>query len=91
MNSTKEGVPGSVYGVLAVVVVGLWLAGIFQILAGVIAGTLIVGALMMTIEQMLNPRHIRRAEASDHAVDFVALLEQQLGEIRPILTGDPGD
>lgn len=51
-TNSKEGVPGSVYGIIAVVVVGLWIAGIFQILAGVIAGTLIVGALMMTIEQV---------------------------------------
>lgn len=48
----NEKIPGSVVGVFAVVVVLLWLAGILQILAGVIGGALIVGALMMTVEQV---------------------------------------
>lgn len=56
MNSTSNGsdnaIPGKVIGVLAIVLIGLWIAGIFQILAGVIAGSLIVGALMMTVEQI---------------------------------------
>ena len=30
-------------------------------------------------------------DAADHAVDFVAFLEQELGEIRAVLAGDAGD
>ena len=29
--------------------------------------------------------------AADHAVDLVSLVEQQLGEVRAVLAGDPGD
>lgn len=38
--------------VVAVLLMILWITGVFQILAGVIAGTLIVFALMMTIERI---------------------------------------
>lgn len=48
MNDFK----GSAFGILAVVVVLLWLSGMIYILAGILAGTLIVLALMMTIEQL---------------------------------------
>ena len=44
-----------------------------------------------TIEQMLDPPVVRRAETPDHAEDLVPLLEQQLGEVRAVLTGDAGD
>ena len=43
------------------------------------------------IEQVLDPPQIRGARAPDDAGDFVALLEEQLREIRPVLPGDSGD
>lgn len=47
-----EKIPGNVIGILAVVLIVLWLSGVMSILAGVIAGALIVGGLMMTVEQI---------------------------------------
>jgi hypothetical protein len=41
------------YGVLAVVLVILWMLGIGYLLAGFIAGTLVVVALMMTVEKII--------------------------------------
>lgn len=38
--------------VAAVLIVILWITGVFQIVAGVIAGTMVVLALMMTIERI---------------------------------------
>ena len=43
------------------------------------------------IEQVLDAPVVGRAGAADDPEDLVALLEQQLGEIRPVLTGDAGD
>ena len=40
---------------------------------------------------MLDAPVVRRARAADHAEHLVALLEQQLGEVRPVLAGDAGD
>ena len=36
-------------------------------------------------------RTISRARAAHHAEDLVALVEQQLGEVRAVLSGDAGD
>lgn len=49
-NESKSG--GGGIAVLAVIVVLLWVGGMIQILAGMIAGALIVAALMLTIEQV---------------------------------------
>ena len=46
---------------------------------------------MDAIEQVLDAPVIRGAGAANHAVDLVALLEQQLGEIRTVLAGNSGD
>ena len=43
------------------------------------------------VAQVLDPVQPLGRGAADHAVDLVALLQQQLGEIRTVLTGDPGD
>ena len=43
------------------------------------------------VEQVLDARDVRRARAANHAEHLVALLEQQLGEVRPVLAGDAGD
>ena len=43
------------------------------------------------IEQVLDAPEVRRARPADDAGDFVALLEEQLGEVRPVLPGDAGD
>ena len=45
----------------------------------------------MRSQQVLDAPHVRRAQAADDAEDFVALVEQQLGEVRPVLAGDAGD
>lgn len=55
METTKTspgGFTGAAAAVCGVVIVALWITGIMQILAGVLAGTLIVLALMMTIERI---------------------------------------
>src|SRR5262249_32786244 len=43
------------------------------------------------VDQMLDAPQVRRARSTDHAEDVVALLEQQLGEIGPVLACDSGD
>ena len=43
------------------------------------------------IEQVLDAPRVRRARAADDAEHLVALVEQQLGEIRTVLAGDAGD
>src|SRR3990172_7623996 len=40
---------------------------------------------------MTYPLKILRARPADHAVNLVALLEQQLGQIGPVLSGNPGN
>ena len=42
-------------------------------------------------EDVVDARGVERARAADHPVDLVALLEQDLGEIRAVLARDPGD
>ena len=42
-------------------------------------------------ERMLDPLVPGSARPARHADDAVALVEQQLGEIRAVLAGDPGD
>jgi len=41
--------------------------------------------------EMIDARAVERARTAHHAVHVVALLEQDLGEIRSVLTGDAGD
>ena len=43
------------------------------------------------VAQMLDPLEPLGRGAADHPVDLVALLEQQLGQVRTVLAGDPGD
>ena len=40
---------------------------------------------------VVDPAAVDRRGATDQAVDLVALREQQLGEVRPVLAGDAGD
>ena len=47
-------------------------------------------ALLNAVEDGLEVRE-RPGPRTDDAVDRVALLEQQLGEVRAILARDPGD
>ena len=49
------------------------------------------GSNRQPIEQMLNAPVIRRAGATHRAHDLVAFVQQELGEVRPILPGDSGD
>jgi hypothetical protein len=46
-----------------------------------------VGVLVDPIE----PLGVERAGTADHAVDLVALFEQQLRQVRTVLAGDAGD
>ena len=39
----------------------------------------------------IDPLGVERRRAPDDAVDLVALVEELLGEERPVLTGDAGD
>jgi hypothetical protein len=41
--------------------------------------------------EMVNSCGVERAGASNDAVDFVALLKQQIRQITSVLTGDAGD
>ena len=41
--------------------------------------------------KVVDPTRIEGRGAADHAVNFVAFGEQELGEIRSVLTGDAGD
>ncbi len=44
----------------------------------------------MTVLQMVDPRPVEAGGTPDHPVDLVALLQQQLGKVGAVLTGDPG-
>ncbi len=41
--------------------------------------------------EMIDARSVKRARAADDAVDFVALFEQQIGQIAAVLAGDARD
>ena len=43
------------------------------------------------VAEVLDPLEALGAGAADHAVDFVALAEQKLGQVGAILAGDAGD
>ena len=43
------------------------------------------------VAQVLDALELLGRGAADHAVDLVALLEQQLGQVGAVLPGDPGD
>ena len=43
------------------------------------------------VAQMLDAREVLGAGAAHHAEDLVALLQQQLGQVRAVLPGDAGD
>jgi hypothetical protein len=41
--------------------------------------------------EVIDAARVEGRSAADHAVDFVAFGEQELGEIRSVLTRDTGD
>ena len=41
--------------------------------------------------QVVDAVPLQLARSAHEAVDFVALLEQQFGQVRPVLSGDSGD
>src|SRR5581483_659989 len=43
------------------------------------------------VEDVVDSRRVERTRAAHHPVDLVVLLEQQFGEVRPVLPGDAGD
>ena len=47
-------------------------------------------ALVRVLVQVVDPARIERARLADQAVHLIALFEQQLGQVRPVLPGDPG-
>ena len=48
-------------------------------------------ALVRVVVEVVDPPGRERARAADQAVDLVALVEQELGEVRAVLAGDAGD
>ena len=49
-----------------------------------------VGLVRIHVE-VVDPLGVELARAADEAVDLVALLEEELGEVRAVLAGDAGD
>jgi hypothetical protein len=47
--------------------------------------------VLRSLVQVIDPRSIEERRAALDAVDFVALGEQQLGEVGAVLAGDAGD
>ena len=47
--------------------------------------------LVRVVVEVLDAPGGERARAADEPVDLVALVEQQLGEVRAVLAGDAGD
>ena len=45
----------------------------------------------MRVLQVVDPAAVHAGRAAHHTVHFVTLLQQQLGEVRPVLAGDAGD
>ncbi len=41
--------------------------------------------------EMIDARSVKRARAPDDPVDFVAFLEQQIGQVAAVLAGDARD
>ena len=41
--------------------------------------------------KMIDARRVERAGAPNDAVNFVAFLEEEIGEVAAVLPGDPGD
>ena len=46
---------------------------------------------MVAMPELLDAPEVDRARAAERAVDAVALVEQQLGEVGAVLAGDAGD
>src|SRR5439155_19583661 len=47
--------------------------------------------LVRVLVEVVDPTRRERARAADQAMDLVALGQEQLGEVRPVLACDPGD
>jgi hypothetical protein len=45
----------------------------------------------MSVLKVIYSCPVQGGRAANHAVDLVALLEEELGEVRPILPGDAGN
>jgi hypothetical protein len=65
-------------------------AGVGQIAVVEVEAILLAGGAMAAA-QVVDPRAIQARRAADDAVDRVALLQQELRKIGPILAGDAGD
>ena len=48
-------------------------------------------ALVRIHVQVVDPLRVELAGATDQPVDLVALLQEELGEVRAVLAGDAGD
>jgi hypothetical protein len=48
-------------------------------------------ALVRVMVQVVDPVGIEQARPADDAVDLVAFAQQEFGQIRTVLPGDPGD
>ena len=48
-------------------------------------------SLVRIAVEVVDPARVERARATDEAVDLVALLEEELGQVGAVLSGDAGD
>jgi len=47
--------------------------------------------IVRVLVEVIEPLRMKGAGPPDQAVDRIALGKQQLGQVRPVLAGDPGD
>src|SRR5690242_20024452 len=50
-----------------------------------------VALIVRVAIEVIDPRGVERAGTADEAVNLVPSLQQELGQIRAVLAGDPGD
>ena len=50
-----------------------------------------VGVSRVGVRQVIEPFPPQARGAADHSVHLVALGQEQLGQVRPVLAGDAGD
>ena len=48
-------------------------------------------SFVRVLVQVLDPVGVEGGRTPDQTVDLVPLREKQLGQVRPVLPGDPGD
>ncbi len=49
------------------------------------------GWIVRVLVDLVNPAGVERTGSPDNPVDLVSLLQEEFGEVRPVLSGDAGD